>query len=597
MLEPTLRRAADLLALGDARGADALLRAALTRAKAPSVELLLGASTAAAALHDWPRALHLAERALAQRNTDPAPHLQRARVLHRSQRREQACAALALGIERCSPDSPDHAELFQELAMIQLERSLPVAALGTIARGLEAHPHDARTQNLHSQRAHALLASGDASSAAALAATLAARGDVTAACLHAMALQYTPGVAPAQLRDAHAAAGAMLLALARATLPAWSGPPPATDDASGPARLVLLSPELRAHPIASFLPRVLAGLDRSRLRVIAVHTGAVEDQTSALLRASVDEWHHLPAHTPGAVLATLRSLSPHTVLELAGLTNAAHLLPIAAMTADAARGPRVLSYLGYPGGTGLAGVRARVVDAWTDPPALDARPHAVEPALRLPRCFLCYQPPAELARLDVSPPPSARAGHATFASIGAWPKVNAPLATLWRRVLEAAPTSRLIIKCAGFAEEALLVLARRRCEAWGLPMDRVTLAPASPTHAEHALFLSRVDVLLDTHPYHGTTTTCESLWMGVPVVTLAGEAHAARVGASLLAQVGLDDLVCASADEFVARAAALATDEPRRARLRQELRARTQDGPLGDASALAQALTGAVLAG
>jgi predicted O-linked N-acetylglucosamine transferase (SPINDLY family) len=164
------------------------------------------------------------------------------------------------------------------------------------------------------------------------------------------------------------------------------------------------------------------------------------------------------------------------------------------------------------------------------------------------------------------------------------------VANLWRRVLDAVPGSHLVLKMTNLVEPLLQQEVRARLASWGLDESRTTVLQSVESRREHFLAYAHAHVALDTYPYHGTTTTCEALWMGVPVLTLAGDRHAARVGASLLTAVGAPELIATTDDEFVDKAAALATDRPRLLRYRATLRDQTRASPLCDAPAFARRL-------
>jgi predicted O-linked N-acetylglucosamine transferase (SPINDLY family) len=188
--------------------------------------------------------------------------------------------------------------------------------------------------------------------------------------------------------------------------------------------------------------------------------------------------------------------------------------------------------------------------------------------------------------------PPAR-GSVTFGSFNNLAKVNDRVADVWARLLAAVPDSRLLLKFYQLGDPPTRERHRARLLAAGIAAERLILEPGLRDWPQHMARYGVVDIALDPFPYNGTTTTCEALWMGVPVVTLAGDRHAGRVGASLLHQVGLDDLVARDADDYVAKAAALARDAARRTTLRATLRARVAGSSLGDAAGFARAVEAA----
>jgi predicted O-linked N-acetylglucosamine transferase (SPINDLY family) len=206
--------------------------------------------------------------------------------------------------------------------------------------------------------------------------------------------------------------------------------------------------------------------------------------------------------------------------------------------------------------------------------------------VRLPDTAWCFTPP-ELSP-PVEPPPALAAGHVTFGCFNFLPKITDEMLALWARLLAQVPGSRLLIKNRGCGVESARQRVRAALGDAGIAPERVEFAGRIHSLAEHLAFYHRVDIALDTFPYHGTTTTCEALWMGVPVVTLAGGTHASRVGVSLLTNAGLPDLIAADADSYVRIAAALASDVGRLSALRPKLRGQFAASPLMDAPRFAR---------
>jgi len=227
----------------------------------------------------------------------------------------------------------------------------------------------------------------------------------------------------------------------------------------------------------------------------------------------------------------------------------------------------------------------RLTDEWADPPGIADR-HHTETLVRLPRGFLCYRPPAGAPA--VGSLPARQTGHVTFASFNNLAKVTPEVVRLWAAVLRAVPGSRLICKAQRLEDASIRRRYAELFAAQGIARERVELLGRLESETEHLALYGRVDIGLDTFPYNGTTTTCEALWMGVPVVVLEGGRHAARVGLSIMRQLGLDRCVARDKDEFVSVAAALASDPDGLAALRAGLRTRMAASPLCDAAAFAR---------
>ncbi len=347
-------------------------------------------------------------------------------------------------------------------------------------------------------------------------------------------------------------------------------------------RVGVLSPDLHRHSVAFFLLALFEHLDRSRFELLVFDTAATghADAMTARLRACAGVWREIGTISWHDLTRAIRADKVDILLELSGHTpwHALELLPHRPA-------PIQVTYLGYPNTTGLACVDYRIVDSITDPP-----PHAdalaTERLVRLDPCFLCFTPPPESPA--VAPSPCSAGEPLTFASFNATQKLNDTDLRLWGRVLDAVPGSRLLLKAMGFKDPDLRDRLTGRLAALGLDSSRVRIEGPNDAPGDHLAQYHRVDLALDTYPYHGTTTTCEALYMGVPVLTLRGSRHASRVGASLLHAVGLDDLIADSPDDYVSKASALARDAVRLARLRAELRPRMLASPLCDAPAFAR---------
>jgi predicted O-linked N-acetylglucosamine transferase (SPINDLY family) len=245
------------------------------------------------------------------------------------------------------------------------------------------------------------------------------------------------------------------------------------------------------------------------------------------------------------------------------------------------------SAIGYPDTTGLRMIDYRMTDSVADPPGTADELHT-ETLLRLPGCFLCYRPFE--GSPQVAPLPALTNGFVTFGSFNSLPKVTADVIALWASILGSLPGSRLIMKCAQLGDMPTRARVQQLFLTQSISSDRIELCGEIPSLAEHLDLYNRVDVALDPFPYNGTTTTCEALWMGVPVITLAGDRHAARVGVSLLSAVGLPDLTADSHQTYGEKAVSLARDVQRLQSLRAGLRERMGSSALTDAAGFTRGL-------
>jgi len=353
---------------------------------------------------------------------------------------------------------------------------------------------------------------------------------------------------------------------------AWTDPKP--DRA---IRIGVMSGDLHDHPVGFFAESLVA--DRpGDVEVIAFTTIAPPegDVAAARIRALFDQVVDVSSLDDAAVDAAMRAARIDVLVELSGHTAGNRLTALASKPA-----PVIVSAIGYPNTTGLKAVDWRVVDSITDPPGADGL--CTERLVRLDPCFLCYSPPEMAAE-----PAMPGDGPVTFGSFNNAAKVGAECAELWAGVLRSVPGSRLLLKTQTLEDPSARGALLRRLTAAGIAEDRVEVIARSPSRAEHLSLYARVHLALDSVPYNGTTTTCEALWMGVPVVALRGDRHAARVSASLLSAVGRPEWIADDADGFVRIAASLAADRPGLAAIRSTLREEMRTSALLDSKAYAR---------
>lgn len=386
-----------------------------------------------------------------------------------------------------------------------------------------------------------------------------------------MVLLYHPDVRPARLEEEHRAFDARYARPLAPAVTAHANPP-------DPARRLTVgyvSADFRHHPVSRFFEPLLAAHDRTGIRALCYCATAAPDAVTGRLRGLADGWRPVAGVDDATLARMIREDGVDVLVDLAGHTAGNRLLAFARRPA-----PVQVSWLGYPADTGLSAISHRLVDSTTDPEDGDAR------VVRLPRGFLCYGPPGDAPA--VTPLPALAAGRVTFGSFNNLNKVNPAVIALWASVLHRVPGSRLLLKSRPLADPHTARMVRDRFATHGIAADRLELRGWTESAQAHLAAYGAVDIALDTFPYGGTTTTCDALWMGVPVVTLRGDRHAARVGASLLARLGLDGLAADTAPAFAAAAAGLAGDLPALERLRAGLRARMAASPLCDAHGFAR---------
>ncbi len=336
-------------------------------------------------------------------------------------------------------------------------------------------------------------------------------------------------------------------------------------------RIGYVSPNFRDHCQALFTMPLFSAHDRERFPIVCYSDVAQPDAATHRLRALADGWRNIAGMDHQQVADLVRRDSIDVLVDLTMHMAGSRLLVFARKPA-----PVQACWLAYPGTTGLSAIDYRLTDPCLDPPGLFDGCYAEE-SFRLPDSFWCYDPlesgPA------VGPLPAAEKGFVTFGCLNNFCKVNPGVVRLWARVLKAVEGARLTL-LADEGEPRRHVLDLLAQEA--VDCRRVGFVASQP-RPQYLDYYRGIDIGLDTVPYNGHTTSLDSFWMGVPVVTLVGPTVVGRGGASQLTNLGLPELIAASPDEYVRTAAALAQNLPRLAGLRTGLRARLQKSPLMDA--------------
>jgi protein O-GlcNAc transferase len=346
-------------------------------------------------------------------------------------------------------------------------------------------------------------------------------------------------------------------------------------------RIGYVSADLRNHSVASFVEPLIAAHDRSQVEVFCYSSAKAPDVTTARIRATADAWREVRLLTDAELTDLVVRDQIDVLVDLSGHTGDHRLTCFARRPA-----PVQVTYCGYPATTGLSAIGWRLTDAVADP-AGESDLHHAERLWRLPNGFLCFQPEVE-DRAPAGALPALTGGFVTFGSFNNLAKLNDGVFDLWAEVLRAVPGSKLLLKCRGLGDDGPRQRVRARFATQGIDPDRIEIAPYAANRLEHLAVYNQVDIGLDSFPYNGTTTTCEALWKGVPVVTLRGTAHAGRVGASLMTHAGLPELVAHTPEAYVQTCARLAGDLAALATMRDSLPARVSSSPLGSPAMLAR---------
>ena len=349
-------------------------------------------------------------------------------------------------------------------------------------------------------------------------------------------------------------------------------------------RIGYVSADFRRHSCASFITPLFGAHDPQAVEVVAYSENPMDDDVTSVIRSKVCQWRPIVGLGDAAVAELVHRDAVDILVDLSGHT-AGNRLPVFAMKPA----PVQVTWLGYPNTTGLSEIDYRLTDGHADPTDSGIDAAYTERLWRLPKCFLAYEPDA------AAPPaaPGSDTSSVTFGSFNHLPKITPEVVAVWSQILAAVPRSRLIMKAKRLGDPEVRRRYTTMFAGHGIAADRLEFIGWQTVPADHRALYRQVDIALDPFPYNGTTTTCEALWMGVPVITLAGRCHAGRVGTSLLRTVGLPALIAQSEAEYVDRAVFLARASDDRAALRAGLRDKVGTSPLCDAAGFTRGIEAA----
>jgi len=350
-----------------------------------------------------------------------------------------------------------------------------------------------------------------------------------------------------------------------------------TNDCSTSRRLRIgyVSSDFREHSVSYFFEPVLAHHDRDCFEIFCYSNLFQEDNVTERLRSRADHWRHIIGLSDEQCAQQIRDDQIDILIDLNGHTGHNRLLVFARKPA-----PIQVTWLGYPNTTGLSAMDYRLTDGFADPVGMTEHFHS-EQLIRLPECFSCYRPPREAP--EVSGLPAWEKGYVMFGSFNNLAKITREVMAVWAKILQAVPGSRLTLKNSGLGGNSAQQKVRETFTGLGVTPERLELLGSDPSQRAHLERYQHIDIGLDPFPYNGATTTCEALWMGVPVVTLAGRAHAGRVGVSQLSNLGLTEFIGHTTEEYAVISTRLASDLERLSQLRVELRSRLAASPLTQA--------------
>jgi predicted O-linked N-acetylglucosamine transferase (SPINDLY family) len=509
--------------------------------------------------------------ALAQRPEDAKTAAALAQAAQSLGDHESAYAVLAPLCARF----PEDAGLAFAMGVAAARTARPLAVVTALRRVLAA-PNPPRDTRL--VLASALLDLGEVPASLAESDALLAQVPEyrEAASNRLIAMQHLPGIDNARVYQAHVDWVTQYLPNAAHVA--------ATSERPARHRLTVgfVSPRFHQGPVATFLLPVLRALDRTQFRVVLVSCSDYADANTERLRGLADEYIAAHAMDDAALHATIARAGVDVLMDLAGHAPANRLALFPRRAA-----PLQVSWLDYFCTTGLAAIDVFFSDAALTPE--DSTQRYAERLVRLPRGRLCYAPPADAPE----PTPRAHDGVLRLGSFNRLSKLNADVAQTWSAILRALPRATLTLKADGLQHADIRDwVYATRFAPHGIERERLAFQPFG-SYADTLRAYAALDIALDPFPFSGCATSCDALWMGVPVVTLAGETLVSRQSASLLHACGLDALVADNPGRYTEITVALARDDAGRAALRRELRARAHAG-FGDAAAFTRAFEAAI---
>jgi predicted O-linked N-acetylglucosamine transferase (SPINDLY family) len=332
-------------------------------------------------------------------------------------------------------------------------------------------------------------------------------------------------------------------------------------------RIGYVSPDFREHSVAYFAEPLIAAHNPDAVSVFCYSDVPRPDETTRRIEALADTWRPTSCMSDAELQRCICKDRIDILVDLAGHTAKSRLAVFSRRSA-----PVQVSWLGYCNTTGIQAIDYRLTDSVADPE--DEADLHTETLWRLPRGFLCYKPGQDTP--EILPRPSLSGGRITFGSFNNLAKTTPQVITSWAHILSRTPQSRIVLKNKSFTDPRIRAAYLEQFSRHGIECDRVELLGRMQTTRQHLEAYRKIDIGLDPFPYNGTTTTLEALWMGVPVITLCGDRHASRVGASILTGLGMQALIARSAQDYISIATSLAGDTERLTALHTGLRGLVQ---------------------
>ena len=353
-----------------------------------------------------------------------------------------------------------------------------------------------------------------------------------------------PDIDQASVRDLHCEFGTALFNARKHDTPQSY---PAKKELGGRLKIAYISADFNKHPVGCFISHIISSHLRDQFEVYCYAHLVRQDDITEHIRTNVDHFKDVTGLSDAQLAAQIHADGIHVAIDLGGLTTNTRIASLAHRPA-----PVQITYLGYPNTTGLCTIDYRITDSFADE---DSDQFYVEKLIRMPQSFICYG--FDTSEFSSKQTPAELKGHITFGSFNHVRKLNPEVISTWCEILHRVEGSRLILKAKELSDEIIKNNILSEFEAHGISADRLHVQGFTEKYEDNFRMYHDVDIALDTFPYNGTTTTCDALSIGVPVLTLVGQSHAQRVSYSILKNIGYEETITYSREEYIEKAVQL----------------------------------------
>lgn len=331
-------------------------------------------------------------------------------------------------------------------------------------------------------------------------------------------------------------------------------------------RIGYFSSDFRVHPVINFITPILMAHDKSKFEIYCYYDFDTSDNATEVIKELVENWRSVYKKSNSDLKQCIQDDKIDILIDLAGHTEGGRRLPIFAEKLA----PIQITYMGYPNTTGLMNMNYRITDAYADDE--DSQKYYSEKLIKKENCFLCYRCNDDLPDIKLSNFEEFPKKDIVFGSFNNYSKITEKCIKMWSEILNSIPNSKLHLKSLAFYDKESAKNIYSRFEKYDIDCDRIIIIYPTSSINEHLDKYNEIDIALDAYPYNGTTTTCEAMIMGVPVITLSGEEHLSRVGKSILINTGFSGLIAYSEEEYIQKAIALAKNKKDLYRIKKNLR-------------------------